>query len=118
MPHKFHLYLIFIIYWSFIKKKTKKIVCYFFIKIKILLAASSRGGLVVERLLHKKFHSALVDRIPSKYGVLIIQKWKHFVAIQTAECRAFGFIRDRSLGAPTCHRQEGLFTFRGHIGNL
>ena len=25
---------------------------------------------------------------------------------------------DRSLGAPTCHRQEGLSTFRGHIGNL
>ena len=25
---------------------------------------SSRGGLVVERLLHKKYHSATVDRIP------------------------------------------------------
>ena len=32
-----------------------------------------RGGLVVQRLLHKKCHSATVDRIPSKYGVLIVQ---------------------------------------------
>ena len=28
----------------------------------------------------------------SKYGVLIVQKWKHFVAIQTAERWAFRFI--------------------------
>ena len=36
---------------------------------------------MVKRLLHKKCHSATVDRIPSKYGVSIVQKWKHFVAI-------------------------------------
>ena len=52
------------------------------------LMLSSRGGLVVEHLLHKKCHSAMVDRIPSKYGVLIVQKWKHFVAIQIAGWQA------------------------------
>ena len=29
----------------------------------------------------------MVDRIPSKYGVLIVQKWKHFVAIPIVGCR-------------------------------
>ena len=45
---------------------------------------SSRNGLVGERLLHKKCHSATMDRILSKYGVSIVQKWKHFVAIPIA----------------------------------
>ena len=31
-----------------------------------------------------------VDRIPSMCGLLIIQKWKQFVAIHTAERRASG----------------------------
>ena len=39
---------------------------------------------MVERLLHKKCHSATVDQIPSKYGVSIVRKWKHFVAIPIA----------------------------------
>ena len=49
---------------------------------------SSRGCLMVERLLHKKCLSATVYQIPSKYGLLIIQKWKHFVAIRLAGRRA------------------------------
>ena len=47
---------------------------------------SSRGGLVVEHLLHRKYQSATVNQIPSKYGVSIFQKWKHLVAI--AGCQA------------------------------
>ena len=42
---------------------------------------SSRGGVVVERLLHKKCHSATVDQMPTTYGVSIFHKWKHFVTI-------------------------------------
>ena len=43
---------------------------------------------MIERLLHKKCYSATVDQIPSKYGVSIVQKWKHFVAIPIAGRRA------------------------------
>ena len=43
---------------------------------------------MVERLLHIKCHSAAVDRITSKYGVSIVQKRKHFVAIPIAGRRA------------------------------
>ena len=55
---------------------------------------SSRGGLVVERLLHKKCHSATVDRIPSS---MVYQSFGGrgggtHVAIPTAERRAFGFM--------------------------
>ena len=43
---------------------------------------------MVEHLLHKECHSATVERIPSKYGVSIVQKWKHFVAVPIGGRRA------------------------------
>ena len=52
---------------------------------------------MVERLLHKKCHSTTVDRIPSKYGVSIVQKWTHFVAIPIAGGRAALAVYDTCL---------------------
>ena len=52
---------------------------------------------MVEGLLHKKCHSATVDRIQSKYGVSIVQKWKHFVTIPIAGCRAVLAVYDTCL---------------------
>ena len=58
---------------------------------------TSRGGLVIEHLLHKKCHFATVDRILSKYGVLIVQMWKLFVAIPIAGHRAALAVFDTQL---------------------
>ena len=52
---------------------------------------------MLERLLHKKFHSATVDQIPSKFGVSIVQKWKHFVAIPIARRRTALAVYDTCL---------------------
>ena len=60
---------------------------------------------MIERLLHKKCYSATVDQIPSKYGVSIVQKWKHFVAIPIAGRRAALGVYD------TCYPFE-LFYFK------
>ena len=49
---------------------------------------SSRGGLVVERWSDNRLDSITVDRIPLKYGVLIVQRYKYLVAIQIAGRRA------------------------------
>ena len=38
------------------------------------LDITSRGGLVVERLLHKKRHSATVDQIPLGTMIIILNK--------------------------------------------
>ena len=40
----------------------------------LFLFLSSRGGLVVERLLHKKFHSATVDQILLGTMIIILNK--------------------------------------------
>ena len=63
----------------------------------LIFLGSSRGGLVVERLLHKKCHSATVDQIPSKNGASIVQKWKHFFAIPIAGRRAALAVYDTCL---------------------
>ena len=52
---------------------------------------------MVECLLHKNCHSATVDRIPSKYGVSIFQKWKNFVAIPSAGRQAALAVYDTCL---------------------
>ena len=75
----------------------------------------SRGGLEVERWFDNRLHSALVGPIPSKYGVSIVQKWKHFLKTEEKDFQASSSLPDvRPRSVPALELQSRA---KSSVGN-